>query len=611
MTVRAFKPGVIRTFYILLALLALPFFIWNGFIQQLSTQWNDLLLRLNGTQSSSAVRQIVLVAIDDHTAARYGPLPLNRATLAEGLEALAQGRPRVLVLDLLISEPDDRLADERLNRALRKFPRVVLGAALESDAGQRPDWILPLPLLASGHSIGHVHAAPDSDGAVRAVLLLKEGTGHRFWALGLEAARLAISADRPLETGDSVVLGPIRIPAAERDARAVLIHYAGPEGTLPRVSFSAFLEGTADASIVRDKVVILGATAQGSGDRLFTPLSSGIGMSGIEIHANVVRTILDEAFLRPVGLFGELAGSLLILSLSLLAVVRLRGPRLFLTLLTFGFLILAAAFGSLRVGYVFPIGSFLAVFLLTSAVAGVGEYALVSRALAGETVRRKEYAFRVQAIAHELKTPLTAIQGSSEMISEGLLPEHQRTEIAGLIHKESKRLTTLVQTFLNVERLASGALRLEKQEVDLCALCSEIIERGRLYASRKRIQVTASIPEIQVLADPDLLSFAIFNLITNGVKYSPKNTTVLVKAEEDGAWVSISVADQGYGIAPADQEKIFEKFYRLKRDEKGAEEGTGIGLALVKEIVQQHGGRVSVESTPSAGSRFTITVPKG
>jgi signal transduction histidine kinase len=487
----------------------------------------------------------------------------------------------------------------------------LLGAALENDAGEHPRWILPLPDLAQGRSVAHVHAAPDADGDVRSVLLLKEASGQRFWALGLEAARLDAAADRPLESVESVSLGQVRIPASEHGSRSMMINYAGPEGTFPRVSFGALLDGTADLSRFRGKIVIVGATAQGSGDRLFTPVSSGIGMSGIEIHANVVRTILDRAFLVPLNVTGEFVGSLLLIGFCVAAIVRLRGLRLLFALSVLGLLIAASGPVALRLGYVLPLGSFMAVCLVASAIAGVSEYALLSSALAGETTKRKEYAFRVHAIAHEIKTPLTAIQGSSEMMSEGGMPEDQRLEMAGLIHKESKRLTTLIQTFLNVERIASGSLSLQRQEIDLPDLCHEIVERGCLYATRKHIQIETAIPAIRLSADPDLLSFAIYNLITNGVKYSPKNTTVKLSAEEDGADVRISVADQGYGIASADQEKIFEKFYRLKRDEKGAEEGTGIGLALVKEIVHQHGGQISVESTPNAGSRFTITLPRG
>lgn len=611
MALTKLKPVLIRSLYVLVVLAVLPVLIWNGFIQQVSSEWNDLILRMREAPVSPAIGQVILAAIDDQTAARYGRLPLNRAKLAEGLEVLAQAQPRVVVLDLLISEPGDPAQDARLARALRLFPAVVLGAALESDAAEHPRWILPLPGLAQGLPVAHVHAAPDADGDVRSVLLLKEGAGQRFWALGLEAARLATAADRPLESADSVSLGQVRIPAAQSGSRSMMINYAGPEGTFPRVSFGALLDRAAGLSRFRGKIVIVGVTAQGSGDRLFTPLSSGIGMSGVEIHANVIHTILDRAFLVPLSVVGEFAGSLLLAGLCVAAIVWLRGLRLLLVLTTIGILIAAAGVISIRAGYILPLGSFLAVCLVASAIGGVSEYALLSRALAGETTKRKEYAFRVQAIAHELKTPLTAIQGSSEMISEGGMPEAQRVEMAGLIHKESKRLTTLIQTFLNVERLASGSLSLQRKDVELSSLCQEIVERGRLYAARKRIQIDATIPEIHVSADPDLLSFAIYNLITNGVKYSPKNTIVKLVAEENGPEVSISVADQGYGIASADQERIFEKFYRLKRDEKGAEEGTGIGLALVKEIVNQHEGRISVESSPDAGSRFTITLPRG
>jgi signal transduction histidine kinase len=118
-----------------------------------------------------------------------------------------------------------------------------------------------------------------------------------------------------------------------------------------------------------------------------------------------------------------------------------------------------------------------------------------------------------------------------------------------------------------------------------------------------------NVPPITLDADPELLSFAVYNLLTNAVKYSPKQSLVFLQARVENGWISLSVADHGYGIAPAEQQKIFEKFYRVKRKEATSEEGSGIGLALVKEIVTQHGGRILVESKPGAGSRFTILLP--
>jgi len=158
--------------------------------------------------------------------------------------------------------------------------------------------------------------------------------------------------------------------------------------------------------------------------------------------------------------------------------------------------------------------------------------------------------------------------------------------------------------------MASGTLEIEKKPVELSELCREVVERARLYAARKKTAIEMDAPPLTVAADPDLLGFAVYNLLTNAVKYSPKRSTVRLEVRETAGGAAISVADEGYGIAREEQQKIFERFYRLKRDEKGGEEGTGIGLALVKEIATQHGGRIEVESSPGAGSRFTLTLPK-
>lgn len=264
---------------------------------------------------------------------------------------------------------------------------------------------------------------------------------------------------------------------------------------------------------------------------------------------------------------------------------------------------------ALNHGRIWPIGTLLTGFIVFGGVAGLGEYGLVATALRRSERKQREYAFRVQAIAHEIKTPLTAIQGSSEIISDQLIPDEQRAEIAGMIHRESKRLTQLIHTFLDVERMAAGALKLETQDVDLAVLCDDVLEPARLYGARKSIRINSAVPHVMVQADVDLLSFAIYNLLTNAVKYSPKRTTVSLIAEERGADVTISVADQGYGIAPAEQKRIFERFYRIGRGQTDNEEGTGIGLAMVKEIVSQHGGRIELDSREGAGSRFTIVLP--
>lgn len=599
-----------RAGYLLLLAAAAPILLWNGFVGQFNESFSDVLLRLRPPANSAGVDSIVLVAIDDRTAARYGPLPLTRSVLAAGLEKIAQAGPRVLALDIIISEAGPPEDDQKLAGTLRRFPRVVLSAALAGDSLARPSWILPLTSLASHTVTAHVHAAPDPDGSVRSVLLDKRSHDRRLWALALETCRLFLSAGVPVERTDSIHLGGISIPARSWEDRRLRINYAGPEGAFRRVAFSAVLDGTANLADLRDRIVIVGVTAQGGGDRLFTPVSSGIGMSGIEIHANVARTILDQAFLVSPSSAAEFVLAAVILFLCAFGTWHLRGWLLVLLWFSVALAILMGGWFGLRSGYLWPIGSMSAVLIFASAVSGASEYGLVRLALRSAERKRQEYAFRVQAIAHEIKTPLTAIQGQSELIADSSMPEEERARMAGLLFRESKRLTQILHAFLDVERMASGSLKLEKRPVSLRDLCDEVLERGRLYASRKKIEIDAGVPDLTVMADAELLSFAIYNLLTNAVKYSPKETRISLRAESNSGSVQIIVSDQGYGIPPQDQPRIFDRFYRVRRDQSGAEEGAGIGLALVKEIVVQHGGRVSVESKPGMGSRFTIILPE-
>lgn len=615
------RPALaIRSLYLLVLIAAIPLLAWNGLIQQFNDSVSDVLLRLRGPIHSEAIGDIVLVAVDDTTAARYGPLPLRRSVLAQGISRVASFGPKVLTLDVLLAEPGPAEDDAALAKALVSLPTAVLCAARRSDPQEGHTWILPLPKLAGSHLVGHVHVEPDSDGNVRSIPLEEVDGGKRFWALGLQAVRAARHAESPLEKPDSLELGSIHIPArpfstrsAQREEiparRLILINYAGPEGAFRRIPFSSLLDNTAHPEDFSGKIVFLGVTAQGGGDRLFTPFSSGIGMSGIEIHANVARTILDRDFLRPLGEPGEFAALILIGAACVLGINTLRGIRLIGALILLGAAIPVACFIALRLGQAWPLGTLVAGFVVCGGVTGLGEYALVATALRKSERRQQEYAFRVQAIAHEIKTPLTAIQGSSEIISDRDVPDDQRAQIAGMIFKESKRLTQIIRTFLDVERMATGSLSLEKKGLDLAALCEDVLERARLYGARKKIAISGDIPHVAVQADGDLLSFAIYNLLTNAVKYSPKGTTVILTATERPGAVYISVTDQGYGIAPGEQAKIFERFYRVKRGSSDNEEGTGIGLALVKEIVLQHGGRIEVDSHEGAGSRFTLVLP--
>jgi len=214
-------------------------------------------------------------------------------------------------------------------------------------------------------------------------------------------------------------------------------------------------------------------------------------------------------------------------------------------------------------------------------------------------------------VTHEMRTPLTAIQGSSELMSRYALPEEKRKQIANLINSESKRLARMVEIFLNVERLSAGQMELKHEAIPVKQMMEICVERVRPLGERKHIGITLHevADDLQLTGDRELMEYACYNLLTNAVKYSPQHTEVTVSCWREGGLARISVKDQGIGMDQKEVKQIFQKFYRTKKAEESGEAGTGIGLSIVQQIVEQHAGKIEVTSQPGTGSCFTIVVP--
>ena len=180
-----------------------------------------------------------------------------------------------------------------------------------------------------------------------------------------------------------------------------------------------------------------------------------------------------------------------------------------------------------------------------------------------------------------------------------------------LLHEESQRLGRLVERFLSVERISAGEMELRREPVELTTLLSSLIDRLRPLADRKGVELVeqdSSVP-LEIAADPELLEFAVSNLVTNALKYSPSGTQVLVSWARDGQNAGIHIADSGPGMAPEESRRVFDRFYRTDSAEKSENPGFGLGLAIAREIALHHGGEIRVETRPGAGSRFTILLP--
>jgi signal transduction histidine kinase/CHASE2 domain-containing sensor protein len=214
-------------------------------------------------------------------------------------------------------------------------------------------------------------------------------------------------------------------------------------------------------------------------------------------------------------------------------------------------------------------------------------------------------------VTHELRTPLTAIQGMSEVLSQFDVEDERRREMHLAINDEAKRLSLMITEYLDISKLESGAQPLRLTALRTGALVERVLLLLDPVAALRQIKIVRQLaPNLPgLLADADLIAQALTNLVANAIKYSPVQTEISIAGRTDKDALIIEVTDQGYGIPAASLARIFEKFYRVPRVEDADVPGTGLGLALVREIVELHGGRVTVKSGPGMGSTFSVRLP--
>jgi PAS domain S-box-containing protein len=215
----------------------------------------------------------------------------------------------------------------------------------------------------------------------------------------------------------------------------------------------------------------------------------------------------------------------------------------------------------------------------------------------------------ISTVSHELRTPLTLIHGFAELLVLRDMPVERRRAAAEEILEASRRLARLIDDLLSVSRMESGRLILDPRPLDVAGLVERTLSPFRAMAARHSIrsEIPGGLPVIW--GDPDKVEQILTNLVGNAIKYSPAGGEVVVAVCCDDDEIRVSVRDQGIGMSPRDMGQLFEKFYRVDRDEVRRAGGTGLGLYITKRLVEMHGGRIWAESWPGAGSEFSFTLP--
>src|SRR6266849_4848881 len=217
----------------------------------------------------------------------------------------------------------------------------------------------------------------------------------------------------------------------------------------------------------------------------------------------------------------------------------------------------------------------------------------------------------VSIVSHEFRTPLTGIQGFSEMMQSEDLTLDEMREYAGDINKDAHRLNRMITEMLDLDKMESGRMELHREPVDLNALASESADRVRPNAPRHPVTLRLDPVLGEVSGDRDKLTQVMANLLSNAVKYSPNGGEIVVSTRVEGNAAHVVVRDHGMGIPEASLEAIFERYGRVESLATRHIQGTGLGLPIVRQIVQLHGGAVWAESSVGEGSVFHVRLPRG
>jgi signal transduction histidine kinase len=253
--------------------------------------------------------------------------------------------------------------------------------------------------------------------------------------------------------------------------------------------------------------------------------------------------------------------------------------------------------------------SFLTLAALSLVLAG--GIALTYRNVTKEMALARLKSDFVSNVSHELRTPLSLIRLYAETLEMGRLTSPEKyQEYYRIIRKESERLTALINNILDFSRIEAGRKEYDFRETDMSELVHNTLDSYRYQLEQSGFQFEEKIDEVPSMrVDREAMARSLLNLVNNALKYSQDRKYICVNLYRDNGSVKLEVVDQGIGIPHQEQQRIFEKFYRVGDPLVHNTKGSGLGLSLVRHIVQAHGGEVSVDSAPGQGSKFTIVLP--
>jgi signal transduction histidine kinase len=590
-------------------------------------------------------RDTLVVEIDEASLgelqAFFGKWPYKRDVYALLLDYLGDQGVKAVVFDLFFSEAHE--GDAEFRRAIARNGRVVLAAsALNKPSGQEtarrlaplawqvrsspparhwPAVALPSPILTETAPdkirVGMISVVNDEDGVLRNLPLIHEIRGNYLPSLVL--ASLFPSGQVPaiefLPEKNLLRVGNRAWPVDQNGS--VQLQYPSNANSvlvMPLAKLAKAALGIPahelERGLFEGKTVFVGNTALFS-DRVMTP--RGL-MNGVYVMAIAHEALAHNLVLKPQQ--WQWNGFLLLVALlpALTAPFRAQRSALLIGVIGGGtvaaIFVINLAFFRLfyqQSGLMFPLlaASLSSLFSIGVAMreeAKQRAQAAISRAAAETALAIKQQRF-VAMVSHEFRAPLSAIDASLQNLkymANGLPPEvlsrHQK------IHRASHRLQALIDNHLTEDRLKQAGLSPRMELFDLY----ELITRTARRAEWPNMDTHTDKPHAIIYGDAEMLRIAFSNLIDNAMKYSPKNSGIWIEGEINDNFAEVRIIDQGIGIASEDLPRIFDQYFRVKSNKSN---GAGLGLFLVKQIVERHGGTISAESVPGQGMTMCVRLP--
>ena len=628
-----------------------------------------LLIRLNDGASDLLRRalpvsrpdpRIAIVDVDERSLAALGQWPWRRDRLAVLVERLRLLGARAIALDVVFSEPDRADApDDASDRAFADTLRrggVVLGYALTfgDDRSRRssdqPECALhPLPVTivqpneaegrwpmfeatgavcslptftAAAGASGFLNATPDTDGILRRMPLAIQMRGRVYPSLGL-AASLAMR-DAPVRDLRAVNANASSLSIGNRtvalDGQSnLLLRFRGGRRTFPYVSAVDVVEGRVGDGDLLNKLVFVGATALGTQEIVATPHDPKF--IGVEVQATVADNLLQGDFLwRPAEATLIESGATLLGAALVALVVRRAGAVggglaavLCLAALWSAAWWLLARWGVL-LSPVLPSAS------VVFAAAGVAWSSSARRARAASADLRQARAEAdaasqahhefLSTVSRELRTPLAAIQGYARMISRGALADNRKAHALAAVERHAAAQTKVIDDLFEASRAAAGRLHLARRRVDLGDVVRSAAEVLMPAREARQLAIFVDLdPEVgPVFGDPERLRQVAWHLLSNAVKFTPPGGRIDVSLRRSNDHAELVVRDTGDGIMPAALPHLFT--VPTRTGSASDAHGLGIGLPLVRQLVELHGGTVWADSSgPGRGAIFRVSIP--